>query len=109
MDKLKIPTQINLAWELLPGIGKQELRQSLLALVPALALTVSLAVLLPSPGVRLGCLLGFLLFAFATYGFFATVDGSQSVYKYLRNLLRYTREQQAYYYRTEREEVDYLG
>lgn len=102
--KLSIPENIRLDWELLPGLGKGELFQCGVILLPALVLFLILGEVLTSPMAPLVLILSYVMLLAFCYFFFARLDQSQSVYMFLRRSIAFRQEQQSYYF-VRRQEV----
>lgn len=109
MKKLCIPERITLEKQYFPGIGKRELRQLMVAALPGLLLSFVLFFALEAPGARLGVLLAGFLYCGACYGLFVRMEGSLSIYTYLKRIWTFQRAQKRYYYKHGKEEVYYVG
>ena len=99
MKKLPIPERITLRWELLPGIGKAELRRIGFAAVPGILIASLYGRLSDSPGAPLGAMIGVLLYLAFCVAAFRQIDGSQSIYDYVVLRIRFRRSQQKFYYK----------
>lgn len=106
MSKLSIPERITLRWELVPGIGKTELRRIGLTAVPGILTAFLYGRLSDSPGAPLGAMVGVLLYFAFCVAAFRQIDGSQSIYDYIILRFWFWRSQQKFYYK--RKEVLFL-
>lgn len=103
--KLSIPENIRLGWEVLPGLGKEELVQCGVILLPTLVLFLILGKVLSSPMVPLVLMLSYVMLLAFCYFFFARLDQSQSVYTFLCRSIEFRREQQSYYFHRRKEVI----
>lgn len=109
MKKLSIPEHISLKKEIMPGIGSKELRQLLLAVLPAVAVTVIVWLSAGKPAAQLMALVGLLLYTASCYALFSCPDGRQSIYIFLSRWVRFMRTQQAFKYKQEPEVLRHYG
>lgn len=109
MKKLSIPERIVLERQLLPGIGKREIRLFLTTALPGLILAFLLFFRLEAPAQKLVSLeLGF-FYCGCCYGLFAKVEGGLSIYLYLMRIWKYHRSQKNYSFKREKEVLHYVG
>lgn len=105
MEKLQVPENITLRWELWRGVGKAELTAILI--VTGLALVASAAFCAISPLESDKLIATFLVvIAFsAAAGFFTKLENNQSIFDFLRRQARFKREQQSFRWRRKETEV----
>lgn len=103
MKKLSVPERITLDKQYLPGIGKVELKQLLIAGLPGLLITGILWFCLSDPGSKLICLICGMIYITICYAAVVKVDGSQSMYTFLLRIYRFRRGQKRYFYKNEKE------
>lgn len=104
MEKLQVPENITLRWEIWPGVGKRE--AAAIAIVAAVAIAVAVVFCIISSldiDVLIAMFAVIMAFAFAC-GFFSRLDNNQSIFEYFQRQARYKREQQRFYY-VKREEA----
>lgn len=104
--KLTIPENIRLDWEILPGVGKTELIQCSMVLVPTLIVFLILGAVLTSPMAPLMLIIIYIILVSFCYFLFAKIDQSQSVYSYIRRGIDFGREQQKFYFTRREEFID---
>lgn len=109
MKKLPIPEKITLQWELVPGLGWRELRRILIWALPGLGLAIAYGSLSPSPGAVVVAVLGFFVYLAALCMLFVRMDDGPSMYDFISRRLKFSREQQAYYYKRRKERVMYCA
>ena len=105
--KLIIPANIPLGWELIRGLGKQEIRQCLMVLLPALAVDILISKVWTAPIAPLVLMMTYILLVSFCYLFFAKLDQYQSAYLFLCRIMQFRREQQCYYYQRRKEVLVY--
>lgn len=105
MKKLYMPEKIRLETQYFKGMGRKELKQWTLALIPGLGIGAAAYGLLPGPKVRMVLLLAVALYGFFSFALFVKLEGEVSVYTYLCNRLRFDRSQKIYLYKQEKEEI----
>lgn len=104
-EKLQIPENIALRWELFRGIGKFELLAILVTAVSGALVALAVCTLLGRQDAVLTTMFIGILGAGAGNGFFAKLEANQSIYDYLRRSARYQKEQQIFYYVRKEKEV----
>lgn len=108
MVQLPIPEDISLEHEFLPGVTKKEMRWLLAAALPGVAAAVALWVTLADPGSQLMAMAVGIFYVIGCYGFFARIDGQQSIFSFLAKLIRFQKSQQIFYYREGKEGIYYV-
>lgn len=103
--KLTIPENISLNWEMIKGIGKHELFQCLVVLIPALFLFIILARVISAPLAPLALICVYVVLLFATYLFFARLEQYQSIYLFVKRGIQHNREQQKFIYQRRKEVI----
>lgn len=98
MEKLQVPENITLRWELWQGVGKPELAAILIVTaVAAVPVGIFCALSSAKNGMPIMVFCLVIVFAFAC-GFFTKLDGNQSICDFIRRQARYKKEQQIFYY-----------
>lgn len=107
MQKLQVPENIPLRWELWRGFGKPELLKSagITAIVTAGCVTFCLLSHWPPREIAAVMIVIFTLFFCA--GFFSKMDNNQSIFDYLMRGRRYHSRQQRFLYKREKEGIAY--
>ena len=99
MNKLPVPENIPMRWELWRGFGKAELARTGAVTLPVLGLC---ALRCAAGGTQLSAAVSVvlvMLVLLACVGFFGRMDQGQSIYEFLRRGRRFRREQQTFFYR----------
>lgn len=108
MKKLSIPEQITLERVFLPGMGLRELKQWILLSLPGVIVMLVLLTVFSAPGPKLiGMICGFGWVA-GCYAVTAKIEGVGSMYAYILRILRYHKTQQKFYYKQEKEVLEYV-
>lgn len=103
MEKLQVPGNITLRWELWQGAGWPEL-VAILITTAISAIPAALFCVLKAGKGGIPALVFYLVVAFAfSCGFFTRMDGNQSIYDFFRRQARYRKEQQTFYYVKQKE------
>lgn len=105
MQKLQVPENIPLRWEVFRGFGRPELLASLGITAISLALSVlyCLASTRASDRMVAVTVVGF-TFAFCV-GLFRKIENNQSIFEYMVRQVRYRKEQQVFLYKREKEVI----
>jgi len=107
-EKLQVPLNIPLRWELWRGFGKMELIRTL---VCATVLTIFIALLcaiLTAWEMKIVAVFAFILFFVVFSSVFTKIDNNRSVYDYLLHSWRFRHTQQKFFYKSGKE-VIYLA
>lgn len=107
-EKLLIPENIALRWELWRGIGKIELFAILATAVGSALTTLAICTALGREDTVLVTMFVGILGAGAGNGFFAKLEANQSIFDYLLRSVRYRKEQQVFHYVGKEKEVHYI-
>lgn len=107
MRKLPVPENITLRWELMHGVGKEEMRRSGVVLLFVLAACIVFCIVSGTQE-SLVIAIGILIAAmFLCVAFFGRLDQNQSIYDYLVRSHRFRTEQQIFHYK-QKDEVIYF-
>lgn len=104
MRSLIIPERISMQREIVKGMGKTEMRQFAVAIVPAVFVALALWTAMDSAGgklITLCCLFGWIGCCYAAT---VRIDGVTSLYGYCRRVLLFQRSQRKFYYREKEEQ-----
>lgn len=108
MERLKIPENISLTWELWRGFGKKELAITGIILTISVAVAVVYAQISRNDMSTLKAVGGVLLMLFGTISMLNKIEYNQSLVDYIRKSLRFRKEQQQFYYKNGEEVVPYV-
>lgn len=108
MEKLNVPENITLRWELWRGVGKKEL--AAIAAVALLSCIVAIIYCTVSTAQNdtLIAMSGVIFMVACAVGFFAKTENNQSVYDYLCTYRRYHSTQQHFQWKHKEKEGVYL-
>lgn len=109
MKKLSIPENISLGKEYMPGIGKQELRQLMVAAGPGLLVTAIAWLVATQPGSQLVIMICGMGYIACCYAAVVKIDGAQSMYTYISRIIRFQRSQKRYFYKQGKEVLYYAA
>lgn len=107
MEKLKVPENIPLRWELWHGIGKKEC--ILLSCIAAVTIPLAYIYAQASTNVLapLKAVTGVILALFVAVLFLQKLEYNQSILDYIKKIYRYRHEQQIYFYQYEEDILPY--
>lgn len=107
MKKLSVPENINLEWELLPGIGVLELKRLCLFAAPGIIVMVSVILLMGQPWPRLISMICGGVYLVCCYAFVVKTEGIGSMYDFFARKLHFRKTQQKFYYKQGEEALRY--
>lgn len=105
-NRLPMPENIPLRWELIRGFGIIELRRSAIITAIVLGLCILFCTISASQHSQIISVVAVILTIFLCVCFFTRADGNKSIYDYIRLSQRYHAEQQKFYYVTELEAIE---
>lgn len=105
MQKLQVPENIPLRWEIVRGFGRPELLASSGITAVVLALAVLYCLVSGRASDRLAATAA-VVFTFAfCVGLFRKIENNQSIFDYLVRRVRFQKEQQVFLYRREKDVI----
>lgn len=105
MQRLQVPENIPLRWELWRGFGKPELWRSAVIAGIITALCVVFCLCSSWPPRQIAAVITVIFSLFFCAGFFSKMDNNQSIYDFLVRGKRYHTQQQIYLYKREKEGI----
>lgn len=108
MEKLQVPENITLRWELWRGVGKKELIAISAIALFSLIVAVIYCTVSTAQNATLIAMGGVILMLAFAVGFFSKMDNNQSVYDYLCRQRRYQSTQQRFRWKHKEKEGVYL-
>lgn len=107
-QKLQVPANISLRWELTPGFGTPELIRSSIVSTLVTAVALIYALLTGSNHLAVIVLVAVLMSFTVCLGFFSKMENNLSIYDYLILQKDFSSKQQKYYYVRQEEELHYV-
>lgn len=108
MNKLPVPENIPLRWELMRGFGKAETVRSALITLTVLIACIVWCVCTGSDRAKVISVIIVLCTMMVCVGFFGRMDNNTSIYSYLLRAKRYRQEQQNFKYVLRNEVITYV-
>lgn len=108
MEKLQVPANITLRWELWRGVGKMELIAISAVTLFSLIVAIIYCTISTAQNDTLIAMGGVIFMLAVAVGFFSKMDNNQSVYDYLCRQRRYHSSQQRFRWKHKEKEGVYL-
>lgn len=108
MKKLSVPENINLEWELIPGIGIKELKRLVLFASPGVLAIIIVNLVIQDPWPRLLALIFGIVYIVCCYVFVVNNDDIGSMYDFFARKIHYHKTQQKFYYKQSKEVLRYV-
>lgn len=109
MNKLPVPENIPLRWELWRGFGKGEVIRTAIITLTVLIVCVIACVVTGREEAKVASVAAVIATLFVCAGFFGRLDQNQSIYEYLKRQRRYRAEQQTFRYKQKDEVISFVA
>lgn len=109
MEKLSVPENITLRWELWRGVGKKELAAIVAVSFFALIVAIIYCAMSAAESDKLMATFAVVLVIAFACGFFTKMDNNESIYEYFCRQARFKREQQVFRWKRKGKEGVYFA